>query len=338
MKIGNLIVKDGVLLAPLAGVSNRPFRVLSIKAGAAFTYTEMISSEGIIRNQDRTKEMMHFKSDEQPLGIQLFGSDPKVMEQAAAITVKEFNPDLIDINFGCPVKKVVNKNGGSAILRDLQLTEDIIKGTVAGAGDTPVTIKIRTGWDEAHPVFEKVGEIAQKAGAKAVSLHARSRAKGFSGEADWNSIKLLKQAVDIAVIGNGDVRTPLDVVKMKEETGCDGVMIGRAAMGNPFIFNQINHYLKTGILLENPTIEEKIVMARLHAQLMKEQFGEERGAKMMRRFLGNYIKGFRGATELRPLLFEVKTIEDIDKVFDDYVHGRLPILMHEKNNFDNKIN
>ncbi len=338
MKIGNLIVKDGVLLAPLAGVSNRPFRVLSIKAGAAFTYTEMISSEGIIRNQERTKEMMHFKSDEQPLGIQLFGSDPKVMEQAAAITVKEFNPDLIDINFGCPVKKVVNKNGGSAVLRDLQLTEDIIKGTVAGAGDTPVTIKIRTGWDEAHPVFEKVGEIAQKAGAKAISLHARSRAKGFSGDADWNSIRLLTQAVDIPVIGNGDVRTPLDVVKMKEETGCDGVMIGRAAMGNPFIFNQINHYLKTGILLENPTIEEKIVMARLHAQLMKEQFGEERGAKMMRRFLGNYIKGFRGATELRPLLFEVKTIEDIDRVFDDYVNGRLPILMHEKNSFDKKIN
>ncbi len=338
MKIGNLIVKDGVLLAPLAGVSNRPFRVLSIKAGAAFTYTEMISSEGIIRNQDRTKEMMHFKSDEQPLGIQLFGSDPKVMEQAAAITVKEFNPDLIDINFGCPVKKVVNKNGGSAILKDLQLTEDIIKGTVAGAGDTPVTIKIRTGWDEAHPVFEQVGEIAQKAGAKAISLHARSRAKGFSGEADWNSIRLLKQAVDIAVIGNGDIKTPQDVIRMKEETGCDGVMIGRAAMGNPFIFSQINHYLKTGELLENPTMREKIGMARLHAGLMKEQFGEERGAKMMRRYLGWYIKGFRGASELRPMLFEVNTIHDIDQVFDDYLNDRLGILPHEIFDPDKKIN
>lgn len=338
MKIGNLIVKDGVLLAPLAGVSNRPFRVLSIKAGAAFTYTEMISSEGIIRNQERTKEMMHFKSDEQPLGIQLFGSDPKVMEEAAAITVKEFNPDLIDINFGCPVKKVVNKNGGSAVLRDLQLTEDIIKGTVQGAGDTPVTIKIRTGWDEAHPVFEKVGEIAQRAGAKAISLHARSRAKGFSGNADWNSIKLLKQAVDITVIGNGDIKSPQDVIRMKEETDCDGVMIGRAAMGNPFIFQQINHYLKTGELLENPTLHEKIEMARLHAGLMKEQFGEERGAKMMRRYLGWYIKGFRGASELRPILFGVNRIEDIDQVFDDYIHGRLDILSHEKENEIKKIN
>ncbi len=337
MIIGNLIVKDGVLLAPLAGVSNRPFRVLSIKAGAAFTFTEMISSEGIIRNQERTKQMMHFKSDEQPIGIQLFGSNPKVMEQAAEITVKEFNPDSIDINFGCPVKKVVHKNGGSAILKDLALTEDIIKGTVAGAGDTPVTIKIRTGWDEANPVFEKVGEIAQRAGAKAISLHARSRAKGFSGDADWNSIKKLKQAVDIAVIGNGDVKTPQDVVRMKEETGCDGVMIGRAAMGNPFIFQQINHYLKTGELLENPSIKEKIKMARLHAQLMKEQFGEERGAKMMRRYLGWYIKGFRGASELRPLLLEVNRIEDIDKVFEDYLNNKLDILTYENTVFNKKI-
>lgn len=337
MKIGNLIVKDGVLLAPLAGVSNRPFRVLSIKAGAAFTFTEMISSEGIIRNQERTKQMMHFKLDEQPIGIQLFGSSPKVMEQAAAITVKEFQPDLIDINFGCPVKKVVHKNGGSAILKDLALTEDIIKGTVAGAGDTPVTIKIRTGWDEANPVFEKVGEIAQRAGAKAISLHARSRAKGFSGYADWNSIKKLKQAVDIAVIGNGDVKTPQDVVRMKDETGCDGVMIGRAAMGNPFIFQQINHYLNTGDLLENPSIKEKIEMARLHAQLMKEQFGEERGAKMMRRYLGWYIKGFRGASELRPLLLEVNRVEDIDKVFEDYINNKLDILTYENTVFNKKI-
>lgn len=309
-------------MAPLAGVSNRPFRVLAVKAGASMTYTEMVSSEGIIRDQERTKEMMVFKNDEQPLGIQLFGSNPQTMEKAAAITVKEFNPDVIDINFGCPVKKVVNKNGGSAVLKDLQLTEDIIKGTVQGAGETPVTIKIRTGWDDANPVFEKVGEIAQRAGAKAVALHARSRAKGFSGNADWTAIKKLKEAVDIPVIGNGDIKTALDVKKMIEETNCDGVMIGRAAMGNPFIFNQINHYLATGELLQRPTISEKIGMARIHAQLMKEQFGEERGAVMMRRFLGWYVKGFRGASELRPILFQVSTIEEIDRVFEDYLNGK----------------
>ena len=332
MKIGNLIVKDGVLLAPLAGVSNRPFRVLAIKAGALLTYTEMVSSEGIIRNQDRTKELMEFKSDEQPIGIQLFGAKPASMEKAAEITVKEFNPDIIDINFGCPVKKVVNKNGGSAILKDLALTEDIIRATVAGAGDTPVTIKIRTGWDEANPVYEKVGEIAQKAGAKAITLHARSRAKGFSGKADWTAIKKLKDAVDISVIGNGDVLTPRDVKKMKDETGCDGVMIGRAAMGNPFIFSQINHYLKTGEILKQPSMAEKIEMARLHAQLMKEQFGEERGAKLMRRYLSWYVKGFRGASELRPYLFQVNTIQDIDNVFDDYLNHRLEIPSREQSN------
>jgi tRNA-dihydrouridine synthase B len=322
MLIGNLKVKDSILLAPLAGVSNRPFRVLAIKAGASITYTEMVSSEGIVRNQQKTKEYMYFKKDEQPIGIQLFGANPEVMKKAAEITVDEFSPDLIDINFGCPVKKVVNKNGGSAILKDLRLTEDIIKATVEGAGATPVTIKIRTGWDDLNPVYDKVGLIAERSGAKAIALHARSRAKGFSGKADWTSIKKLKETVNIPVIGNGDARTPLDVKKMFDETGCDAVMIGRAAMGNPFIFKQINHYLKTGELLGEPTLSEKIEMARLHVKLMEEQFGEERGAKMMRRYLGWYVKGFKGASELRPLLFQVKTIKDIDRIFADYFQSQ----------------
>lgn len=319
MRIGNLNILKQAFLAPLAGVSNRPFRVLAIKSGAAITYTEMVSSEGIIRNQTRTKEMMAFNNDEQPLGIQLFGGNPETMRQAAEITAKEFNPDLIDINFGCPVKKVVRKNGGAAVLRDLVLTEDIIRATVEGAGQCPVSIKIRTGWDEANPVFEEVGHIAEKAGAKAICLHARSRAKGFSGDADWSSIKLLKKAVNIAVIGNGDIKNAIDAKNMLDETGCDSVMIGRAALGNPFIFSQINQYLETGTLIQEPTLTEKIEMARLHAQLMKEQFGEERGAIMMRRYLGWYVKGFRGAAELRPKLFSVKSIADIDKIFSDYV-------------------
>ena len=262
---------------------------------------------------------MRFKPDEQPLGIQLFGANPEVMKQAAEVTVKKFRPDIIDINFGCPVKKVVNKNGGSAVLRDLKLTEDIIRATVEGAGETPVTIKIRTGWDDDHPVYMEVGQIAQRAGAKAVALHARSRAKGFSGSADWSSIRELKESVDIPVIGNGDAVTPQDVKRMLDETGCDAVMIGRAALGNPFIFKQIRHYLATGEILEEPSVEDKIEMARLHAQLMQEQFGEERGAVMMRRYLGWYVKGFKGASELRPQLFQVATISDIDRVFEQYL-------------------
>lgn len=328
MRIGNLTVKDPILLAPLAGVSNRPFRVLAIRAGASITYTEMVSSEGIVRNQQKTNEYMYFKQDEQPIGIQLFGSNPEVMKEAAEITVKKFNPDLIDINFGCPVKKVVSKNGGSAVLKDLKLTEEIIKATVEGAGSTPITIKIRTGWDDMNPVYDKVGLIAERSGAKAIALHARSRAKGFSGKADWTSIKKLKETVDIPVIGNGDIRSPEDVKKMFDDTGCDAVMIGRAAMGNPFIFKQIKHYLDTGQLLGEPTLFEKIDMALLHAKLMEEQFGEERGAKMMRRYLGWYVKGFKGASELRPLLFQVNTIKDIDNIFSEYLRNQT-ITMQE---------
>jgi len=319
MQIGNLNLPGRVLLAPLAGVSNRPFRVLAAKAGAAMTFTEMVSSEGIVRHQEKTMSMMAFKPDEQPLGIQLFGADPQVMHEAARITVQEFRPDVVDINFGCPVKKVVSKNGGSAVLRDLKLTEEIIRGVVEGAGDTPTMVKIRCGWTDTLPVYCEVGQIAERAGAGAITLHARSRAQGFSGKADWSAIKELKQSTRITVIGNGDVLTPVDAERMLAETGCDGVMIGRAALGNPFIFGQMSHYFATGELAPEPSMFSKIEMARLHAQLMAEQFGEQRGAIMMRRYLGWYVKGFPGASELRPRLFAVTTISDIDKVFADYV-------------------
>ncbi len=329
MKIGNLNLHDTALLAPLAGVSNRPFRVLAIRAGAAMTFTEMVSSEGIIRHQEKTLSMMAFRPDEQPIGIQLFGSDPEVMGRAAAITLELFHPDVIDLNFGCPVRKVVNKNGGAAVLRDLVLTEEIIRAVVEGAGEIPVTIKMRCGWDDTSPVYCEVGQIAERAGAKAVTLHARSRAKGFSGKADWSAIKELKDAVGITVIGNGDAQTPEDVKRMIEETGCDGVMIGRAALGNPFIFAQIAKYLATGEVSTEPSVADKIDMARLHARLMAEQFGEERGAIMMRRYLGWYVKGFAGATDLRPQLFAVNTVSDIDRVFAEYSERMLQAGLRE---------
>jgi len=320
MEIGNLNIIDGVLLAPLAGVSNRPFRVLAIKSGASITYSEMVSSEGIIRHQQRTWDIMKFQSDEQPIGIQLFGANPEVMKQAAQITSEEFHPDIIDINFGCPVRKVVNKNGGAAVLKDFVLTEEIIKATVEGAGEIPVTIKIRTGWEDNNPAYLKIGEIAQSCGVQAITLHARSRSKGFSGKADWSAIKELKRAVDIPVIGNGDIFSPQDAKRMFDETGCDAVMIGRAALGNPFIFKQIRHYLQIGELLKTPSVEEKIDMAHLHAKLMVEEYGEAKGVMMMRRYLGWYVKGFKGASELRPLLFQVKSVSDITHVFNDYIN------------------
>jgi tRNA-dihydrouridine synthase B len=319
MIVGNLNLTGIVFAAPLAGVSNRPFRVLAIRAGAAITYTEMVSSEGIIRNQKKTLAMMKFSSDEQPLGIQLFGSNPEVMGQATKLVVSQYTPDLIDLNFGCPVRKVVNKNGGAAVLKDMGLTSEIVCATVEADGDTPVTIKIRSGWDDAHPVFVEAGQVAESAGAAAVTLHARSRSAGFSGKADWSDIKKLKEAVSIPVVGNGDVVTPADARQMLDQTGCDSVMVGRASMGNPFVFKEINHYLETGSLLPSPTLEERINISRQHAQLMIEEYGEARAAKMMRKYFGWYVRGFPGAVDLRKRLVAVESMADIDSVFNSYL-------------------
>jgi tRNA-dihydrouridine synthase B len=324
MKIGNLNLPGQVLLAPLAGVSNRPFRVLAVRGGATMTFTEMVSSEAIIRLQEPTYAMMNFKNDEQPIGIQLFGADPEVMNRAAQITVERFGPQAIDINFGCPVKKVVSKNGGAAVLKDLSLTEDIIRAVVEGSGSTPVMVKMRTGWDDCSPVFCQVGRIAEKVGAKAVTLHARSRASGYSGKADWEAIKQLKQSVgNIAVIGNGDIMSPKDAKQVLDETVCDGIMIGRAALGNPFIFSQMRAYLERGEEIGEPGPLEKIDMARLHAQLQAEEFGEVRGMRMMRRYLGWYVKGFVGANELRARLMHVETVGQVDAILAAYVRDYL---------------
>lgn len=319
MKIGNLNLPGQVLLAPLAGVSNRPFRMLARRSGAACTYTEMISCEGVIRRHGKTLSMMEFGDKERPLGIQLFGANPNSMAQATQFAVEQFNPDLIDLNFGCPVKKVVNKNGGAAVLKDLGLTEEIMAACVAAAGETPVTVKMRTGWDEAHPVYYEVAEIADKVGLAAITLHARSRAKGYSGQANWLAIRQLKEASRIPVIGNGDIKSPSDAKRMLDETGCDGVMIGRAALGDPLIFERINQFLQTGKEAGIPKINDRIDVALEHSRLMIDQFGEHTGAKMMRRILGWYVRGFPGATRLRPLLFQASSFDDINDVFENYL-------------------
>jgi nifR3 family TIM-barrel protein len=280
----------------------------------------MISSEGIIRLQPKSLAMVEFHPDERPIGIQLFGADPEVMQQAARLVVQRYNPDVIDINFGCPARKIVEGNGGAAVLKDLVLTEEIIRATVEGAADTPVTIKIRTGWDDRNPVYTEVGRIAERAGVKAVTLHARSRQKGFSGTAEWTTIKRLKESVSIPVIGNGDIRSPADAGRMLDMTGCDAVMIGRAAVGNPFIFRRTAQFLASGIAPGEPTVADKINMALLHTRLMVEQYGPHRGIVMMRRCLTWYVKGFPGASELRNRLTlatteaEVRTI--LNSVFE----------------------
>jgi len=319
MRIGNLNLKGRAILAPLAGVSNRPFRLLAIEAGAAMSFTEMVSSEGIIRSQGKTLSLLRFRPDEQPIGIQLFGADPEVMREAAAIVAGQFRPDVIDINFGCSVRKVVRNHAGAALLKDLEIAERVIRGVVEGAGDIPVTIKLRSGWDESSPVYIQLGKIAEQTGVKAVTLHPRPASIGFAGKADWAAIGNLKKALSIPVIGNGDVWSPGDALRMLEETGCDAVMIGRAAMANPHVFKQVNQLLATGESPSGPSLLERINLALKHARLMSEEFGEERGIKMMRRHLVRYAKGFPGAARIRPLLVKVCTTGDIARVFDSYL-------------------
>jgi nifR3 family TIM-barrel protein len=325
MRIGNLNLDGMVFSAPLAGISNRPFRVLARRAGAAITYTEMISSEAIVRNQKRTLSMIEFGPDEQPLGVQLFGANPEVLGEAAGIVAQRFKPDLIDLNFGCPVKKVVNKNGGAAVLKDMNLTEAIIRTAVRGAGEIPVTVKIRSGWDDAHPVYLEAGRIAEAAGAAAITLHARSRAGAFSGKADWGDIKRLKEALSIPVIGNGDVTSPADARRMLDETGCDAVMVGRAALGNPFIFAEINEYLTNGTLSNGPTRAQRLEMAWLHARLMCEMFGEPQGTRKIRKHFSWYCKGFPGASELRQRLVRVESLAELERIL---LSQPIPLQLH----------
>ena len=318
MMVRNLNLRGKAMLAPLAGVSNRPFRLLAVRAGAAMTFTEMVSAEGIIRERKRTLDMMRFGPDERPLGIQLFGTDPPVMREVAALVTARYRPDMIDLNFGCPVKKVVNKNGGAALLRDPVLARKIIRSVVEGAGETPVSIKIRSGWDDSNPVYLNFGRIAEEEGAAMVTMHARSRSRGYKGRADWSYITELKAALSIPVVGNGDIRTPDDAKQVLEQTGCDAVMIGRAAMGNPLIFQQVNKLLDTGICPEPATIGDLVDIALEHAGLLAEEFGELRGTRMMRTLLGWYVRGFPGAARLRPVLHRVETVDEIRRVFERY--------------------
>jgi len=231
MKIGNLNLPGRVFCAPMAGISTRPYRIFARRFGAAVVYTEMISSHGLAYNDKKTKDLVDFGEDEHPIGVQLFGADPEIMHQAARV-VSEMKPDIIDLNFGCPVKKVVRKNGGAAVLKDLGLTRELVSATVS-AGDIPVTVKLRSGWDEASKVFAEAGKVCEEAGASAITLHARTRAGQFAGRACWEDIKRLKEIVAVPVIGNGDIRSGEDAARMIDMTGCDAVMIGRAAMGYP---------------------------------------------------------------------------------------------------------
>ena len=316
MKIGNLNLDSLVFCAPMAGVSTAPYRLFARRFGAAVVYTEMVSSHGLAHNSLKTKKMLEFTEAERPLGIQLFGADPDIMHRAAEI-VAQSNPDLIDLNFGCPVKKVVRKNGGAAVLKDLGLTRALAEAAVS-ASDIPVTVKLRSGWDESTKVFAQAGIVCEEAGVKAIALHARTRSRLFSGTACWDDIRIMKNSVSIPVIGNGDITCGQDAALMMEETGCDAVMVGRAAMGNPWIFREINHFLTTGRPLPPPSLQERIDLVLEHARMLIESFGESSAMFKMRHHTAWYTKGWPGAATLRQDIYRMTTYEQLSRILCEY--------------------
>ena len=282
-------------------------------------FTELVSAEGLIRRSAKTFELMRFTDQERPVGIQIFGNQPDVLARAAQIA-ESLKPDLIDLNFGCPAKKVVNGRSGAAVLTDLQLLKRIVHA-VASAVHTPVSCKIRSGWNEGSIVAVEAARIIQEEGASILTLHPRTKSQGFSGQADWRLIKTVKNQLDIPVIGNGDIITPADAKRMFDETGCDAVMIGRAAMGHPWIFTQIDHLLETGELPEDPGLNERIQACLRHYDLALSLHGIPRGLKEMRKHIGWYLKGMPGVSKIRPQLMTLENPDSVRAMLRSYAEN-----------------
>ena len=321
LQIADISVPTPVLLAPMAGVTDYAFRILCREQGAGIVYSEFVSADGIIRENAKTLNMIRFNEDERPIGIQIFGSDPEVMSRAARYVVTTFKPDVLDINYGCPVPKITKRGAGAAALKDLCLMDDITTAVVAAAGDTPVTVKMRAGWDNNSIVATEVGPRLAKLGIKAITLHPRTSNSGYSGKADWSLIRKLKQSLmgaasktPIPVIGNGDIRKPEDVLRMFEETGCDAVMVGRAALGNPWFFYQTAALLRGESTPDTPSLADRIEMCRRHFELLIKDRGEQTGTNLMRKHFGWYIKGFPGAAKIRQKLIMASGLEEMRQI------------------------
>ena len=312
----NFKIYRWVMLAPAAGVTDSITRRIARTWGADAVTTELISSEGLIRNCKKTLELMNFELSEKPIGIQLFGAEPSHMAEAARV-VSSLEPDFIDLNFGCPARKVVAKNGGASLLLDLARLEKIIS-KVVGAVNLPVTIKYRSGWDDKNIVAVEVAKIAEANGVSAVCLHPRTRMSGFAGKADWSLIADVKKAVNIPVIGSGDIDSPEKAKLMFDQTGCDAVMICRASFGNPWIFKRTKHYLQTGELLPEPDIDTCIATALEHLRMSVQQNGSWHGLVSMRSKLCWYIKGCPGASSVRAKLVLLTSEKDVINLFESY--------------------
>ncbi len=309
-------------LAPMAGVSESPFRRLCRRFGADVVVTEFLSAEGIRRENEATLAKLRFGPDERPIGVQIFGSDPIAMGEAAALVTDVFQPEFIDINFGCPVKKVVKRNGGSGCLKDLDLVQTIIRSVSANTS-LPVTVKIRSGWNEEMRDPVAIARRCEDAGARALALHPRTRTQMYSGHAHWDEIAAVKQALTIPVIGNGDIKSPEDAVRMQRETGCDAVMIARGSFGQPWIFDQTRDLLEGRPKRPDPSVESRFATAVEHAQMAAAYETDPRGAAIeFRKHLGWYVKGLAGSADLRRLLHAVNSLDEVEGIFAAYLEHR----------------
>ncbi len=308
-----------LILAPMAGVSEGPFRQICRRFGADILMTEFLSAEAIRRGIRRTLEGAEFDEIERPVGVQIYGADPLGMARAAAIVTDAYHPDFIDINFGCPVKKVVQRNGGSGCLRDMDLVERIIRD-VAAATHLPVSVKTRSGWNDEMRDPVGIALRMQDAGARAFTLHARTRSQMFQGKADWDEIARVVDALEIPVIGNGDINSAGDILRMREHTGCAAVMVGRGAFGNPWIFRDGRALLRGEVPGPPPDAGERFAVALDHARLALRLQGDERKTVIeFRKHLGWYTKGLPASAHLRERLFQVESMVEAEAIFRDYL-------------------
>ncbi len=309
---GKLKLKNNIFLAPMAGITDSAFRRIAVEFGCGVVFSEMINARGLVERTKHSWRLMEFKEEERPIGLQIFGSDSVLMSEAACLGV-EYGYDFIDINMGCPTPKIVKNGEGAALMRDLNLSQKIMESVIS-AVNVPVTLKMRKGWSEKEVTALSLAEIAEDTGIYWITIHARTREQFYTGRADWSFIRELKEKVNIPVIGNGDLNSPDDCKRMLEETDCDGVMLGRGALGSPWIFRQINYYLAEGRLIPPPDKEVIINTALKHLQLITELKGEDTGVREMRKHAAWYIRGIKGASQIRKEIIICKTAAEMESV------------------------